>query len=162
MNCLSAGNSFITKFTSKFSPTLSSRSIFHMGDIETHVALKYTKCANHKQTPTHEPHCSSCNIMPPSGPHVNCFPSFQTLSAIRHIDSSAKFSWPRGKQGIGRREMQSRGPVLHSKNIACSYLCINRCNGSRCLLHRYGLYSDLEMAEAYMLVYRSRVVVFST
>jgi hypothetical protein len=37
MNCLSAGNSFITKFTSKCSPTLSSRSIFHIGVIQ-----KYT------------------------------------------------------------------------------------------------------------------------
>jgi hypothetical protein len=27
--------------------------------------------------------------MPPSGPQVNYFPSFQTLSAIRHVDSSA-------------------------------------------------------------------------
>jgi hypothetical protein len=42
MNYLSAGNSFITKFTSKFSPTHSSRSVFHMGDTEIHVVLKYT------------------------------------------------------------------------------------------------------------------------
>jgi hypothetical protein len=31
------------------------------------------------------------NIMLSSGPQVNYFPSFQTLSAIRHADSSAKF-----------------------------------------------------------------------
>jgi hypothetical protein len=41
VNCLSAGNSFITKFTSTFSPTLSSRSVLHMGDIQ-----KYTQTNN--------------------------------------------------------------------------------------------------------------------
>jgi hypothetical protein len=42
---------------------------------------------NHKQTPTHEPHCLPCNIIPSSGLQVNYFTSFQTLSA----DSSVKF-----------------------------------------------------------------------
>lgn len=40
MNCFSAGNFFITKFTLKCSPTFSNRSIFNR---ETHVALKYTE-----------------------------------------------------------------------------------------------------------------------
>jgi hypothetical protein len=35
MNCLSAGNSFITKF----SPTLSSRSVFHIGVIQKYALL---------------------------------------------------------------------------------------------------------------------------
>jgi hypothetical protein len=46
---------------------------------------------NHKQTPTHEQHCSPWNTIPSSGPQVNYFSSFQTFSAIRHVDSSAKF-----------------------------------------------------------------------
>jgi hypothetical protein len=91
---------------SKFSPTLSSRSVFYMGDTQIHVALKYTapwrttlrtNCSweqmangatnccmlliNHKQTPMHELYCSPWNIMPSSGPQVNYFPSFQKLSA---------------------------------------------------------------------------------
>jgi hypothetical protein len=47
---------------------------------------------NHKQTPKHEPHCSPCNIIPSSGQQVNYYPSFQTLLAIRHTDSLAKFA----------------------------------------------------------------------
>jgi hypothetical protein len=39
MNCLSAGNSFITKFTSKFSPTPSSRSAFHRDVIRKYRLL---------------------------------------------------------------------------------------------------------------------------
>jgi hypothetical protein len=39
MNCLSAGNSFIMKFASKFLPTLSSRSVFHMGDMQKYTLL---------------------------------------------------------------------------------------------------------------------------
>jgi hypothetical protein len=42
--------------------------------------------------PTHEPHCLPCNIISSSGPQINYFPSFQTLSAIRRTDSSAKFA----------------------------------------------------------------------
>jgi hypothetical protein len=38
-NCLSAGKSFITKFMSKSSPTLSSRSLFHVGVIQTYTLL---------------------------------------------------------------------------------------------------------------------------
>jgi hypothetical protein len=43
-NCeLSDGNSFIMKFTLKCSPTLSIRSVFHVGvRTEIHVAPKYT------------------------------------------------------------------------------------------------------------------------
>jgi hypothetical protein len=37
MNCLSARNSFITKFTSKFLSTLSSRSVYHIGVIQKYV-----------------------------------------------------------------------------------------------------------------------------
>jgi hypothetical protein len=98
----------------------------HISHKEIHTALKYTapwcttlfincnweqmangddNCCllltNHKQTPTHEPHCSPCNIIPSSGPHVNYFPSFRTLSA----DSSAKFVC--GRQHTGRCEVQS-------------------------------------------------------
>jgi hypothetical protein len=39
MNCLSAGNFFMTKFTSKFSPTASSRSVFHVGVIQKYSLL---------------------------------------------------------------------------------------------------------------------------
>jgi hypothetical protein len=43
MNCLSAENSFITKFTSRFSP-FSSRSAFHVGIIQKYTAaLKYSE-----------------------------------------------------------------------------------------------------------------------
>jgi hypothetical protein len=117
VNCLSARNSFITKFMSELLPTLSSRSLFHVGVIQmVHIVLKYTapwwntlltncnwermangadNCllllTNHKQTPMHEAHCSPWNIMPSSGPKVNYFPSFQMLLAIRHTESSAKF-----------------------------------------------------------------------
>jgi hypothetical protein len=48
---------------------------------------------NHKETPTHEPHCSPWNIIPSSCPQVNYFPSLQTLSVIRHADSSTEFLW---------------------------------------------------------------------
>jgi hypothetical protein len=48
---------------------------------------------NHKQTPTHEPQCSSWHIIPSTGSQINYFPSFQTLWAIRHADSAAKFVW---------------------------------------------------------------------
>jgi hypothetical protein len=49
MNCLSAGNSFVTKFTSKCSPTLSSRCVFHIGVIQKYngepcPATLLTKC----------------------------------------------------------------------------------------------------------------------
>jgi hypothetical protein len=74
---------------------------------EIHTALKYTapwhttllancNSANGagnccllltNQTLPHEPHCSPCNIIPSSCPHINYFPSFQTLSG----DSSTKF-----------------------------------------------------------------------
>jgi hypothetical protein len=37
---LSAGNSFITKFTSTFLPALSNRSVFHMGDIQKYTLLE--------------------------------------------------------------------------------------------------------------------------
>jgi hypothetical protein len=112
VNCLFAGISLIIKFTSKFLPILSSRfHISHGCHTEIHIALKYTtplttyhweqmangadNCClmltNHKQTPTHELHCSLWNIMLSSSPQVNYFPSFQTLSAVRHADSSVKF-----------------------------------------------------------------------
>jgi hypothetical protein len=39
VNCLCSGNSFITKLTLKFSPTLSSRSVFHMGGIRKYTLL---------------------------------------------------------------------------------------------------------------------------
>jgi hypothetical protein len=109
VNFLSAGDSFITKFTSNFSPTRISDGCH----TEIHVALKYTapwhtivltnwnweqmangadNCClllkNHKQTLTHEPHCSPWNILPSSGPQVNYFPSFQMLSDIRHVCTS--------------------------------------------------------------------------
>jgi hypothetical protein len=43
--------------------------------------------------------------MSSSGPQINYFPSFQTLSAIKHVDPSAKFVC--GKQYTGRGEAQS-------------------------------------------------------
>jgi hypothetical protein len=107
-NCLSAGNSFITKFTSTFSPTLSSRSVFHIHVIQKHTLL--WSIANHVV-----PHCwltvnweqlahgadNYClllrnqnklpcmNMIPCRGLQVN-YHSFQTLSAIKHAESSAK------------------------------------------------------------------------
>jgi hypothetical protein len=39
VNCLCAGNSFITKFVSKFSPALPSRSAFHIGVIQEYTLL---------------------------------------------------------------------------------------------------------------------------
>jgi hypothetical protein len=47
---------------------------------------------NHKQTPINELHCPPCNIILCSGLQVNYFPSFQTLSAIKHAESSAKIA----------------------------------------------------------------------
>jgi hypothetical protein len=38
---------------------------------------------------------------PTSGPQVNYIPSFQKLSATRHVDSSANLYVPRGKQHTG-------------------------------------------------------------
>jgi hypothetical protein len=40
LNRFSSGNSFITKLTSKFSPTLFSRSIFHIGVIQKYMLLQ--------------------------------------------------------------------------------------------------------------------------
>jgi hypothetical protein len=39
VNCLPAGNSFIIKFTSKSSPILSYKSIFHIGVIQQYTLL---------------------------------------------------------------------------------------------------------------------------
>jgi hypothetical protein len=39
VNCLSARNSFLVKFTLRFSRTLSSRSLFYMGDIQKYTLL---------------------------------------------------------------------------------------------------------------------------
>jgi hypothetical protein len=39
VNCLPAGNSFTTTFMSKFSPTLSSRSVYHTGVIQKYTLL---------------------------------------------------------------------------------------------------------------------------
>jgi hypothetical protein len=39
MNSLSAGNSVTTEFISKFSPTLSSRSVYHVGVIQKNTLL---------------------------------------------------------------------------------------------------------------------------
>jgi NurA-like 5'-3' nuclease len=39
VSCMSAGNFYITKFTSKFSPRLSNISVFHMGDIQKYTLL---------------------------------------------------------------------------------------------------------------------------
>jgi hypothetical protein len=51
VNCLSTGNSFITKFTLKFSSTLSSRFVFHIGVIQKYTFLE--------SIPHHGvPHCS--------------------------------------------------------------------------------------------------------
>jgi hypothetical protein len=44
--------------------------------------------------------------MPSCGPQVNYFPSFQTLSTIKHADSSAEFV--RSKRRTGRREARGR------------------------------------------------------
>jgi hypothetical protein len=49
--------------------------------------------------------------MPWSGPQVNYFPSFQTLSSIRHADSSPNSYAPLSKLRTRRREAQSRDPV---------------------------------------------------
>jgi hypothetical protein len=142
MNFLSAGNSFIMKIMSKFSPTLSSRSVFHVGATEICVALKYISynipywslpetenkwlmelitADNHNQTSMHELHCSPCNLIPSSGPQITSCPSFKTLSAISHTDSLAKFAC------TGRHEAQSRGPGIHSKNIPCIYAFMHLC-----------------------------------
>jgi hypothetical protein len=75
---------------------------------------------NHKQIPTHEPHCSPCNIMPSRGPHVNFCPSFQRLSTNRHADSSAKFVC--ASQQAEHRPPWSAEPWTLSTQH--SYLCI--------------------------------------
>jgi hypothetical protein len=93
---------------------LCSKSILRC-HIEIRVALKYsapcffalpTNCDRNKgngadnyhsqltydkKIPLHELDSLSWNIMLSVGPQVNYFPSFQTLLAIRHADSSAKF-----------------------------------------------------------------------
>jgi hypothetical protein len=63
--------------------------------------------------------------MPSSGPQVNHFPLFQTLSAIRHVDSSAKVVCPRGKELTSRREAQSREPVNKGKKKTFHYFLIS-------------------------------------
>jgi hypothetical protein len=119
-------------FTSKFSPTLSSRSVFHVSVTQKYTyALKYTapwltlltncnwgktgnradNCCllltNCKQTPTHELHCSPWNIMPSSSPQVNYFPYRSSGMLIHRQNSNA----PRSKRCTGRREAQSHEPV---------------------------------------------------
>jgi hypothetical protein len=116
MNCLHAGNSFITKFTLKFRWHFLA-DLYFTWMTEIHVALKYTtpwhttlvtnwnwkQMANgannccilltdHNQTPTHQLRCSPCNIILSSSPQVNYFLSHKTLSTIRHADSSAKLT----------------------------------------------------------------------
>jgi hypothetical protein len=102
VNCFSAGNFFITKFTSKFSSVFSSRSYTAPWRHKPLTNCKWEQMAtgadngavncsilltNHKQIVTHEPHCYPWNIMTSSGLQFNYFRLFQTLSA----DSSAKF-----------------------------------------------------------------------
>jgi hypothetical protein len=41
VNCVYAGNSFITKFTSQFLPTLSTRSVFHTSAMRHAVVMRY-------------------------------------------------------------------------------------------------------------------------
>jgi hypothetical protein len=62
--------------------------------------------------------------MPSSGPQVNNFPSFQTLTVIRHADSSAKFVCASQQRRTGRCEAQSREPVNKVKPPVPMYACI--------------------------------------
>jgi hypothetical protein len=64
------------------------------------------------------PHCLPCNIILSSGSQVNYFPSFQTLSVLRHADSPAKFVCTL-QQCTGRREVQSHRSGPHTKNPSC-------------------------------------------
>jgi hypothetical protein len=105
----SAGNSFIVKFKSKFSPILSSKSVLHIDVIKKFSLLwSILHCsltvAENKwfMVPISAAYCWQAikklprtnflpwNIMLSSGPQVQYFPSSQMLSAIRHADSSAK------------------------------------------------------------------------
>jgi hypothetical protein len=49
------------------------------------------------------PHCVPCNIIPSSSPQDNYIPSFQTLSAIQHADSSVNSYALHSKQHTGCR-----------------------------------------------------------
>jgi hypothetical protein len=53
------------------------------------MALITTAYCWHKQTPMHDPHCPPCKIILCRGLQVHYFPSFQTLSAVKHAESSA-------------------------------------------------------------------------
>jgi hypothetical protein len=99
-----------------FADTLWQIRISRRRHTQIHVALKYTapwrttlctncNCeqmaygadntclllTNHKQIPKHLPHCTPWNIVPSSGAQIYYLPSFQSLSAIRCTDFSAKF-----------------------------------------------------------------------
>jgi hypothetical protein len=52
----------------------------------------YLLLTNRKQTPINEPHSPPCNIILCRGLQVNYFPSFQTLSAVKHAESWANFA----------------------------------------------------------------------
>jgi hypothetical protein len=114
MNHLSDGNTFITKFTAKFSPTLFNKSVFHVGVIRdalkcgepcraTPLTVNWDQMAhgtdnccllltNHKHTPIDESHCSPRDIILCRSVQVIYFPSFQTSSAVKHAESLIKLA----------------------------------------------------------------------
>jgi hypothetical protein len=66
--------------------------------------------------------------MPSSGPQVNYFPSFQTLSAISHADSLAKFVCASQWWCTSHREAQSCEPVNKVKKNIQLYKVISQHN----------------------------------
>jgi hypothetical protein len=60
--------------------------------------------------------------MPSSDPQVKYFPSFHTLSAIRHAECQQNSYAPHGKQRTGHREVQSREPVNKVKKLSAEYM----------------------------------------
>jgi hypothetical protein len=143
VNCLSARNSFVTKFMSKFAPTFSSRSVFHMGVIEKYMLFL--------SIPHHDaPHCSlTVTENKLLMALITATYSRQIINKLSRMDRTARREaqcrlavhklitslhskryrptsmlthWqnsyaPSSKQSTGHREAQSREPVNKLKKI---------------------------------------------
>jgi hypothetical protein len=141
VNCLSTGNSFITKFTSKFSPTISSRFIFHVGILQKHTLLSI-----YRTMTEHTAHWlwlrkngNGVEYCRPLLTNHNKFPRMNLMLAVKHntvnwftkliTSLNSKRYQPSGilihrqnsyaplsQRCSGRREAQSREPVNECKN----------------------------------------------
>jgi hypothetical protein len=76
---------------------------------------------NHKETPINESHYPPCNIILCRCLQVNYFSSFQTLSAVKHDESSGKSAWSSRPAMHLYRWSAEPWTRLVIKNIPCTF-----------------------------------------